>query len=110
MRRRGGGNIYLIGPMGSGKSTVGRALARGWEWEFMDTDRWIERTAGKTIRRIFEQSGEPAFRRLEKSAVVRASRGVRRVVAVGGGAVMDPGNRRLMRRTGIVVYLQVSAE
>jgi len=110
MNRRGGDNIFLVGPMGSGKSTVGRALAKLLGCEFVDTDRWIERRAGRPIHEIFSRSGEAAFRKLERAAVAKAARGRGRVVAVGGGAVIDPANRRAMSERGAVVYLEVSAE
>lgn len=108
MRRCAGRNIYLVGLMGSGKSTIGRALSRRLGWKFIDTDRLIEKMAGRPIRNIFARNGEDAFRRLEKRAVAGAARKSGRVVAVGGGAVTNPKNVSVMKRTGIVVYLQVS--
>src|SRR5579859_3667520 len=85
MKHRGGANIFLIGPMGSGKSTVGRALSKLLGCEFIDTDRRIERKAGMLIRDIFARSGEPAFRKLERREIARAARGRGCVIAVGGG-------------------------
>lgn len=109
MKRRAADNIFLIGPMGSGKSTVGRALAKRLGWTFVDTDRIIERTAGADISRIFEQNGEPFFRKLEEKAVRRASQRRERVISIGGGAVLSLANRRVIARRGVAVYLQVSA-
>ncbi len=95
----------LIGPPGSGKSTVGRLLARRLGTGFLDTDARIEQAAGKPVSEIFIEDGEEAFRALERDAVASALSGYRGVVAVGGGAVMDPGTRRLL--DGLpVVYLE----
>jgi shikimate kinase len=103
-------NIFLIGFMASGKSTVGRRLARLLERPFVDTDAVIERAARRSVRRIFAQRGEEVFRRLEERAVVRASRVRGAVVAVGGGAVLRAANVRRMRASGIVVYLAVALD
>lgn len=88
--------VVLIGFSGTGKSTVGRALASRLGWEFVDTDREVVRAAGKPIHRIFAEDGEPAFRWLEGEAVRRAMQGDQRIVALGGGAVMDPANRQAL--------------
>lgn len=102
------GNVYLIGIMGSGKSSVGRALGRRLNWEFISTDRMIEKTAGRSISDIFALGGETLFRKLENKAVANAARKSRRVIAVGGGAVVNKDNSSVMRRTGTLVYLQIS--
>ena len=91
-------NIVLIGLSGSGKSSVGRLLARRLGWEFIDTDEEVERTSGRRIYHIFAIDGEATFRRFEVDAVKRAIGRSNRVVAVGGGAVMDPANRREIPR------------
>lgn len=109
MRRRAGANIFLIGSMASGKSSVGPALARLLGWDFVDTDQEIEREAGRPIRAIFRRDGEAAFRRMERKAVALAARGGPRVISVGGGAVLHPKTRDELRRNGKVVYLQLSA-
>ncbi len=80
----------LIGPPGAGKSTVGPLLAARLGTGFTDTDAEVEATAGKPVSDIFVEDGEPAFRELERAAVVRALAGTAGVVAVGGGAVLDP--------------------
>jgi shikimate kinase len=96
--------IVLMGFMGTGKSEVGRRLAKRLGRAFTDTDELVEQRAGRTIREIFETDGEPAFRALERAAVADA---VRRggVVAVGGGAVLDPLNLAALRAAGILVHL-----
>jgi shikimate kinase len=95
----------LIGPPGAGKSTVGALLAARLGMSFTDTDVEIEATAGKPVADIFIEDGEPAFRELERAAVAAALTGSTGVVAVGGGAVLDPGTQRELagRR---VVYLR----
>lgn len=82
--------VVLVGPMGSGKTTVGRALAQRWEVEFRDTDDDVEAAAGKRVQDIFVDDGEPAFRAMEHEAVVAALAEHRGVLALGGGAVLDP--------------------
>ena len=98
--------VVLVGFMGSGKSSVGRVLARMIGAEFVDVDAWIEEAAGRSVRGLFAEEGEPAFREREKGALreVLAAKG--RVVATGGGAFLDEGNRRLLRSYGPVVYLE----
>jgi shikimate kinase len=102
--------LVLVGFMGSGKSSVGRELARRIGAEFADADAWIEKTAGRPIRDLFEQEGEPAFRELEKAALKEILSVKGRVVATGGGAFLDEGNRVLLKSYGPVVYLEVNAE
>ena len=103
-------NVYLIGPMGSGKSSVGRALARALRCAFLDSDAEIERRTGVDIRYIFEKEGEAGFRARETEILtdLTEQRGI--VLSTGGGAVLDPDNRRRLAETGFVVYLQVSLE
>ena len=97
--------IYLVGFMGAGKTTVGRALAKRLDWRFEDIDECIERTEQRDISTIFRQSGEAHFRALERQTLadLLPSRGV--VVATGGGTLVDPGNRALMARDGVVAWL-----
>ena len=102
--------VVLIGFMGAGKSSVGRELARRTGAGFVDMDEWIERKHGRPIREIFARDGEAAFRGMEKAALeeILAVRG--RVVAAGGGAFLDEGNRERMKAYGPVVYLEVKPE
>lgn len=103
-------HIVLVGPMGSGKSTIGQQLAARLQREFIDLDVRIEAEAGMTITSIFESEGEAGFRSREchalKDALMKSEASV---IATGGGAVLDVGNRRAMRDAGTVVYLQVEA-
>lgn len=95
----------LIGPPGAGKSTVGALLAARLKVAFTDTDAEVEATAGKPVSDIFIEDGESAFRELERAAVARALADSDGVVALGGGAVLDPDTQRLLAgRT--VVYLE----
>jgi len=95
----------LIGPPGAGKSTVGPLLADLLGAPFAETDRLVEEVAGKPVSDIFVSDGEPAFRDLERAAVARALAEHPGIVALGGGAVMDPGTREMLGRHR-VVYLQ----
>ena len=97
----------LVGPPGSGKSTVGAALAARLGVELHDTDAAIETAAGRSISDIFVDDGEPAFRSLERAEVARALANERGVVALGGGAVMDPTTRAALAGHP-VVFLDVS--
>jgi shikimate kinase len=99
------GLIVLTGFMGSGKSEVGRRLARRLGRAFVDTDELIEARAGKSVASIFAEDGEAAFRRFEREAVVEATRRGDAVVALGGGAVLDPDNVAALRAAGIVICL-----
>ncbi len=103
-------NIILTGFSGTGKSRVGQAVARLLGWEFVDTDQAVVRNAGKSIDRIFQQDGEPAFRKLEHDAIQEACRGQRRVVATGGGAVTFPRNLEVMDASGFLVCLEALPE
>jgi shikimate kinase len=103
-------NIALIGFMGSGKTTVGRAVADRLGWDFADTDVSIERAAGVSIPVLFEREGEAAFREREALAVAAACEGQRRVIATGGGAVLRETNASLLRKTCFVVWLTARAE
>ncbi|MBI2861968.1 MAG: hypothetical protein HYX89_04015, partial [Chloroflexi bacterium] len=95
---------------GTGKSAVGRELAQMLGWEFVDTDELIAARFGKPIDRIFAENGEAVFREAERQIVAEACSGSRRVIAVGGGAVLDPGNREAMTRGNQVVRLEAQAE
>ncbi|MFO1400416.1 MAG: shikimate kinase AroK [Steroidobacteraceae bacterium] len=101
-------SIFLIGPMGSGKSAVGRQLARALGMAFLDSDHEIERRTGVDIPMIFEREGEAGFRRREHDMIAELTAGERLVLATGGGAVLDPDNRRHLAERGWVVYLETS--
>lgn len=104
-------HIFLTGFMGAGKSTVGMLLARRLGMPFVDLDRLIEERTGRTIADLFERSGEPAFRRLERSAVEEVARwGGPHVVATGGGVLEDPSNLAAMERAGTVVWVYCDFE
>ena len=109
---RGGAfpGIVLVGFMGSGKSSVGRKLARRFGAPFVDVDAWIESSAGCRIRDLFAREGEPAFREREKAALreVLSVKGC--VIATGGGAFADEENRVLLRSYAPVVYLDTAVE
>lgn len=100
--------IWLVGMMGAGKSSVGPLLARSLMRRFVDTDAEIERLAGMAISEIFSAEGELAFRERERQLIEDLSRGSD-VVALGGGAIAQPGAAALLGRTGTVVYLKASA-
>lgn len=103
-------NIALIGMPGSGKSTVGRQLARRLGWPFVDADTEIERQLGASIRSYFEQHGEPGFRDLESEVLGRLLAADSCVIATGGGAVLREANRRALRARAEVVYLRSTPE
>lgn len=104
------GNLYLVGPMGAGKSTVGRIVAERLSVPFFDLDLEIERRSGVDIPTIFEFEGEEGFRRREREALRELSLQQGVVVATGGGAVLLRENRQILRRTGFVVYLLCPVE
>ncbi len=100
------GRIFLIGPMGAGKSTIGRHLAELLRKHFLDADHEIERRTGASISLIFEIEGEQGFRRREAAMLEELTRRDNIVLATGGGAVLAESNRELLKNRGIVVYLQ----
>ena len=101
--------VWLIGMMSSGKTKVGRKLSRLSGFRLVDVDDEIVVRAGMTIPEIFATQGEPAFRAMESAEVARiAADSQRLVVATGGGAILDECSRRLMRETGLVVWLNPS--
>jgi shikimate kinase len=101
-------NIYLIGPMGTGKTAVGKYLARLLGMPFVDSDAEIERVAGVDIPYIFDQEGEAGFRRREREAVAELCAREPLILATGGGAVLAPENRQQLQANGVVVFLQTS--
>lgn len=98
--------VVLVGPPGAGKTTVGQRLAERLGVEFLDTDAAVEARAGRPVSEIFVVDGEPVFRRLEHEAVAAALREHDGVLALGGGAVLDPATRELLRAHR-VVFLDV---
>lgn len=104
------GSFFLVGPMGAGKSTIGRKLARVLGLTFIDSDREIEEKTGVDIPLIFELEGESGFRKREQDVIdtLAATPGI--VLATGGGAVLDPQNRRNLATCGTVIYLQTSVD
>jgi len=98
-------NLVLEGFMGTGKSTVGAILARRLEWDFIDTDEQIEQKSGMPIREIFSRHGEQGFRALERAACLEAASRRFAVVALGGGAMLDPDSRLALEESGIVILL-----
>ena len=107
---KGATNVFLVGPMGAGKSTIGRHLARVLGQRFVDADREIEARTGASISLIFDLEGEAGFRRRESAVIAELAAGEGLVVATGGGAVLDPGNRAALRQRGTVVYLHAPLE
>lgn len=100
-------NIFLVGLMGSGKTTIGRQLARRMGRVFYDSDHEIVNRTGVRIPVIFELEGEAGFRRREAQVIAELADEGGVVVATGGGAVLDPENRRRMQESGWIVYLDV---
>lgn len=103
-------NLYLIGPMGAGKSTVGKRLARTLGLRFVDLDEVIEDEAGSSIPMIFELQGEAAFRARESAALARMTQLDGVVLATGGGSVVAPANREHLSTHGFVLYLEAPIE
>jgi shikimate kinase len=101
-------NIFLIGPMGSGKSAVGRYLARLLDFPFFDSDHEIERRSGADIPLVFEREGEAGFRRREREIIAEFTQREPIVLATGGGAILDAENRRDLANRGWVVFLDAS--
>ena len=110
MENRRASNIVITGFSGTGKSLVAREVARRLEWDFIDTDGEIVRQAKKPIEEIFKSEGEEKFRELEREAVRKACLKSRRVIAIGGGAIVDPQNRTRLARKGFIVCLEARPE
>lgn len=102
--------IFLVGFMGSGKSTVGPLLAKRLGWPFLDLDAVIEASFGGPIHRIFARHGEPVFRQMESDALRNLGQWKNCVAALGGGAFADPGNRLQISKLGLSVFLDLSLE
>jgi len=102
------GNLILVGMMGSGKTTMGRVLAKHLGKEFVDTDEEIQARTGVTIPHIFDVEGEPGFRQRETAALESLLQRDGLVLATGGGAVIAKDNRVMLQNNGIVIYLRAS--
>lgn len=103
-------SIFLVGPMGAGKSTVGRFLAEKLHYQFIDSDHVIEDKTGATIPMIFDIEGEAGFRNREAAVIDELTQKPETVVATGGGAVLKMENRKHLRSRGFVVYLKSTVE
>lgn len=101
-------NIFLVGPMGAGKTTIGRLLAEELGKQFVDSDQVIEERAGADISWIFDMEGEPGFRLRERAAIAELCALDNIVLATGGGAILAEDNRRHLRGRGFVVYLKAT--
>ena len=102
-------NIFLVGPMGSGKSSLGKKLAKSLDKKFIDTDKEIEKKESKTINEIFENNGENYFREKEKEFLINIPNNLNLVIATGGGIVLDQENREKLKEN-IVIFLNASVE
>lgn len=103
-------NIFLVGPMGAGKSTIGRHLAEQLHMEFFDSDHEIERRTGADISWVFDVEGEEGFRLREEKVIDDLTQGQGIVLATGGGSISSKDNRNWLCARGIVVYLQTTIE
>jgi len=103
-------NVVMIGPMGAGKSCIGRRLAERFGLAFVDVDHAIVEHAGATIPAIFEHAGEAGFRAHERDVLHRLLSGENQLVSTGGGAVLDAANRAQLRTRGFVIHLHVGVD
>ncbi len=103
-------NIFLVGPMGAGKSTVGRQLAEALSYTFRDSDQEIQRRTGVDIPTIFEFEGEEGFRNRERQVIEDLVAEERIVLATGGGAILNAENRQNLAARGVVIYLHCSPD
>jgi shikimate kinase len=103
-------NIYLVGFMGTGKTAVGKELAKEKKWQFVDLDELIELKEKRTISDIFAKEGEPYFRLVEKQTLKEVAKEKKIVVACGGGIVMDKDNIKTMKESGVIICLTATPE
>ena len=104
------GSVFLVGMMGAGKTTIGRALARRLGYTFVDSDREIVERTGVSIPVIFDIEGEAGFRAREHTVIQELVNRPKIVLATGGGAVLDPLNRAALKHHGITIYLRANVE
>jgi len=102
------GNVFLVGPMGSGKTTIGQRVAKLLDLEFLDCDHELESQTGASVSLIFDVEGEDGFRERETRMLEQLTRRNGVLVATGGGAVLRKRNRDLLRRNGLVVYMKTT--
>ena len=102
--------IFLIGPMGSGKSTIGKVLSESLEYDFYDTDKLVEKVVGKKIKEIFEQNGEQYFRLKESEELDKTRKLKNAVIATGGGIIENEKNRLFLKEEKKVIFLDSSIE
>jgi shikimate kinase len=103
-------NLFLIGYRCSGKTTIGKSIAKTIGWSFVDSDIWVIKACGKSIQDIIDTEGWNAFRRLEHSTIKQICTHDSQVVATGGGVVLDADNVKAIKNSGMVVWLDASAE
>jgi len=101
-------NVYLVGPMGSGKTTIGLRLAKKLNLEFFDNDHELEKQTGANVSLIFDLEGEEGFRKRETAMLRKLTSRKNVLVATGGGTILSPENRELLSQSGLVVYLRTS--
>ncbi len=99
-------NLIITGFSGTGKSLVAKEVARGLKWDFLDTDDEIVKQTGKPIAEIFRQDGEDKFRELERETIRKVCQQKQTVIAIGGGAIVDPQNYELLAKTGLIVCME----
>ncbi len=102
--------VILTGFMGTGKTAVGKKLAGKLHYRFLDTDLLLEKEKGKPVSKIFEEEGEPAFRKYEKAVLQKALTEEKVVIATGGGTIVDPENLKLMKEKGVLITLAADPE
>ncbi|MDH5216379.1 MAG: shikimate kinase, partial [Gammaproteobacteria bacterium] len=103
-------NIFLVGPMGAGKTTIGLQLARQFGRRFYDSDKEIEKRTGATIPLIFELEGEEGFRKRETQVIGDLAELTQSIIATGGGAVLKAENRAILKEHGLIIYLKADIE
>ena len=100
-------NIYILGYMGSGKSTIGKKLAKKLNTDFIDLDKYIETKENKSIAKIFELQGETEFRKIEKESLLEISRLENKIISLGGGTPCFLNNMKIINNSGLSVYLKM---
>ncbi len=101
-------NVYLIGPMGSGKTTIGQRLSKKLGLEFLDNDHELQKQTGASVNLIFDVEGEEGFRKRETAMLKKLTARENILLATGGGSIIMPENRELLKQSGLVVYLKTS--